>query len=184
MPRCLLLVLLAAVLAAADTPPVKMPASFTADMVMVGEGKTVNGKMAVSGKSTRMEMTAEGQEMVMIVKQEARTVTMLMPAMKMMMTMPFQPQMADPTRDDKATWKKLGSEAVEGTPCDKYEVSNGKDTSLVWVDAKQMPVKMADKTGKNTITYKNVKVGPVAAAQFEVPAGYQSMGAMGAPGAK
>jgi hypothetical protein len=97
-----------------------------------------------------------------------------------------QQQGQDPSRDPDATWKKVGSEAVNGVKTDKYEVVSKGTKGFLWVDpARKVMVRFQDEAGKNTVDFTNFKMGPQPASMFAVPADYPQMqgGGMMPPGA-
>ncbi|HOV89805.1 MAG TPA: hypothetical protein PKW07_03740 [Syntrophorhabdaceae bacterium] len=82
--------------------------------------------------------------------------------------------------------KKMGTERIDGHPCNKYDVvyyrkSNPKDKfkAIIWeaTDLKDFPIKMefAGPQGKTTIMYKDIKIGAAKASMFEVPKGYKKV---------
>ncbi len=82
--------------------------------------------------------------------------------------------------------KKIGTEKIDGHPCNKFDVvyyrkSNPKDKhkAIIWeaIDLKDFPIKMefAGPQGKTTIMYKDIKLGAAKASMFEVPKGYKKV---------
>src|SRR4051812_33183816 len=170
--------------------------SFSADMKMTGkQGMDSTGKMYFSGESkhVRMEMSMHGHNAIIIVDSSNAAnpkSTMLMPEQKMYMEMSAygagpgmkqrspQVRVYDPTNPcaglDGTTCKKVGTETVNGYPCDKWEFT-GKENQTVWVSQQlHFPIKTVTQDG-TTIEFTNIKQGPQDASLFTVPSGYQKM---------
>jgi outer membrane lipoprotein-sorting protein len=189
------------------TAAAQMPQPFSADMASSTRG-TVNmkGKFFFSAPKIRMDITDAGQQqrqagpfggkMSVIMDGDSKMGYMLMPEAQMYMEfqadgnspmtqrMPkLQEFKGDPcTGRRDATCKKVGTEAVNGRPCDKWEVTdkNGEKETL-WIDQKlHFPIKSQTASG-TAIEFSNVKEGAQDASLFKVPAGYRKfdMGAVG-----
>jgi hypothetical protein len=65
--------------------------------------------------------------------------------------------------------KKIGTEAVEGESCDKYERTVGDRTETVWISqAKRFPVKIV--SGNTSVINRDIQIpAQVADAMFAVP---------------
>lgn len=187
----------------------QMPQPFSADFSTMSANGNANmkGKFFFSLPKVRMDMTDTGQrqagpfggKMSMIMDGEAKMAYMLMTDQQMYMEFPtdannpltqrtpkWQDFKGDPctfNKDQNATCKKLGTEAVNGRSCDKWEVtekSGHKET--LWIDQKlHFPVKTTD--GQMTTEFTNIKEGAQDASLFKVPAGYRKfdMGSMQRP---
>ena len=187
----------------------QMPQPFSADFSSTSANGNVNmkGKFFFSLPKVRMDMTDTGQRqkapgpfggrMSMIMDGDAKMAYMLMPDAQMYMEFPtdannpmtqrqtkWQDFKGDPctfNKEQTATCKKLGTEAVNGRTCDKWEVTekSGKKETL-WIDQKlHFPIRMTD--GEITTDFTNIKEGAQDASLFKVPAGYRKfdMGSMG-----
>ena len=166
-------------------------AEFTADQVMTASGKTMTGKIAFATDRWRMETSAsEGAHPITIGRMDKKVMWMIMPDQKMYMEMPLRPEKAPKTGeklDNEVSRKKVGSETIDGHPCDKYEVtvtSHGRtDRMLQWIATDiHFPIKTASGDGKMVTEYKNIKMGRPADSLFEVPQGYTRMGMPGPMG--
>jgi outer membrane lipoprotein-sorting protein len=183
----------------------QMPQPFSADFNSTRpDGKTMTGKVYFSSPKIRMEMKGDGQQRgpfggdtVMIIDGSTQTNDMLMPQMQMYMEFHGNnDRMNAGARNlqrlltmnascpEGYTCKKLGTEVVNGRPCDKFENTDksGK-TSTVWVDQKlHFPIRVHESDGTQ-VDYTNIKEGPQDPALFKVPAGYRPFdpSALGGP---
>lgn len=178
--RLLVLLALVASVTAAELP-FKQPPAYACDAAFVSDGKKVQGRMVAGGPDKqRIEMKTDDGSIVMILRNDLKKAYMLMVDQKMAMSMPVGAQQGfkDPTRDDKATWKKTGGETVNGVACDRYEWTSGKEKGVTWIDAKQgVMIRVAGADG-GTADFTNYQIGAQKAELFEIPAGYQQFGGM------
>ncbi|MEK7411926.1 MAG: DUF4412 domain-containing protein [Planctomycetota bacterium] len=171
-------------------PGIAFPAEYACTMSMTKDGTAMTIKMfRGKGGLTRMETKAEGQEVIIIVKPEQKQMHMLMVGMKMAMTQPLSDTagpMKDPTTDPAATWKKVGAETINKIACDKYEYTSKSGNGVAWIDGTRNVLIRVQGGGKSeTADFSDYTIGAQKADLFEVPAGYQSMGAPGGmPGGK
>lgn len=189
----LLMVANAATTAYGQVPTVR---PFSADMVTSHRGESMQGKMYFGGNKMRMDMAARGHESIMIMDVAKKTTYMLMPQQRMYME--FNAAMAErsgmrrpdikpvdpgnPCSVDAAMkCRKVGTEVVNGRPCDKWEfTSQSGYAQTVWIDQKlHFMIKTLGSDGTTT-ELRNIQEGPQAASLFEIPAGYQKfdMGSM------
>lgn len=182
--RILALVALVLSLTAAELP-FKPPVAYACDIAFTDGKEKMTGRMIVGAADRqRMEIKADGQSMVMIMRMDQKKMHMLMVADKMAMTMPLNPKQApagsQALNDPTATWKKTGSETVNGVACDRYEWSSKDGKGTGWIDAKQgVIVRAQDADGKGQADFTNYQIGAQKADLFEIPAGYQVMPGMG-----
>jgi outer membrane lipoprotein-sorting protein len=176
-----------------------MPQPFSADFSTASANGNVNmkGKFFFALPNMRMDMAPSGERqqgpfggrISMIMNTPQKMGYMLMPDAQMYMEFPldqnnpmaqrmpkFQNFNGDPcsvSSEQGATCKKLGTETVNGRPCDKWEVTDksGKKETL-WIDQKlHFPIKSTD--GQVTTEFTNIKEGAQDAALFKVPPGYR-----------
>lgn len=196
VPAVALLVVLLAVIAAAQMPPNLTP--FTADMQYTAaragsrmEG--MSGKIYMAPPHMRMDM--EGGRRggaIMITNMATQTSDMLMPQQHMYMEFKadqarmHRPGMApsikpfkDPSNpcayDEGATCKNLGVESVNGRSADHWQITD-KDGKVanVWIDQKiHFPIKTVTEDGSWQLT--NIKEGEPSASLFEIPSDYHKM---------
>lgn len=201
-------VALCALLFAAPAFAFQMPVPFSADMSTTSAHGNLNitGKVYFSLPNMRMEMNNTGQakssgpmggKMTIIVDSAAKKMYMMMAEQHMYMEFSTDqdspmtqrmPSVQDMLKSgdmcaghEGATCKKIGTESIDGRPCDKWEMTekSGK-TETFWLDQKlHFPIKLA--VGDTTTVYSNIKEGSQDASLFKVPAGFQKldMGSMG-----
>ena len=162
--------------------PAGVTKDFSADTMASFGGRTIRGKIYMSGDKWRMESSQGGKKAVTIVRADKNVMWMLMPGQKMYME--FKPE-ADQLmgRTEKLPGeierKKVGSEKVSGIPCDKYKVTykphpKAKQMSAyMWLSRDKIPVKSAAIDGSWHSKYDNIKRGKQPASLFELPAGYK-----------
>ncbi len=160
-----------------------MAAEFSADMLVQSMGQNLTGKIYIKNQKQRMEMGG-AHGMITIFDLATKKSYMLMPATKMAMEMG---EMDEKTHDalgmelDKLPpgAKLVGSETVNGYPCDVYTFQDPEEGSgKAWIAKKLKYVMKAE--GKNDqgefkMELKNVKEGGVADALFAIPPDYQRM---------
>ncbi len=151
---------------------------FSADMVMLSEGKSTTGKVYVTKNKFRNDMGG----MSNIIFTDEKKMIMLMPSEKMYMEHVMEPRTAATVASDKVEGeidrKDLGIDTVDGRSAHKYLITysvDGKQDSLMqWLDeATGIPVKTSSEDGKWSVEYRNLKEGKQPESLFEIPAGYQ-----------
>ena len=167
--------------------PFKAPPAYACDIAFSDGSEKVTGRQFVGGAGKqRMEMKTDDGAMVMIIRQDLKKMWMLMPAEKSGMAMAYDPsQNKDPTQDPKSTWKKTGTETVNGVACDRYEWTSGEEKGTGWIDAKQGVI-IRVKSGQGQGDFTNYQIGAQKADLFEAPKDYQIMEGFGGmmPGAR
>ena len=158
------------------------PDNFTAIMVTQG----FETPMAKMGAKTRVENVGM-KGIVTIVLGDAKKTITLNTNKKLYHEQPIQQQdqMVSYYEPDMVfEKKKIGTEKIDGHPCNKYDAvyyrkssPNEKHKAVIWeaTDLKDFPIKMefAAPQGKTTIMYKDVKLGAAKASMFDVPKGYK-----------
>jgi outer membrane lipoprotein-sorting protein len=184
------------------------PQPFSADMATTSANGNLNmtGKAYFSLPKMRIDMNSSGDQkaagpfggrMSMIVDGSAKVAYMVMTDQHMYMEFPTDqnspmtqrmPKIEDLLRGgdpcagrEGATCKKVGTEAISGRMCDKWEMTekSGK-TETLWMDQKlHFPLKVI--AGDITTVYSNIKEGSQDASLFKVPDGFRKMdmGGMG-----
>lgn len=155
--------------------------------VVTAEGNFTQTVHHSHGKE-RSEMQMQGMSMISIIRPDKKLAWQLMPMQKMYTEIDFDTahKMSGKVPDD-VTIEKVGSDIWEGINTTKYKILM-KDKSaggFIWLSPENIPVKMdfLSKEGNNknriTMTLKNLKVEPQAAALFELPSDYQPMPGIG-----
>lgn len=184
----IMLLAMAGVLHAQEGPKV----DYSADTVMETSEGAMKGKLYSSKGKERREFNQDGEKMIMIMRQDKKLVWMLMPEEKQYMEMKMP---KEGRKDDLNGWKieqtKVGSETVDGHATTKSKIvmtgpKNEKMAGFWWLTKDNIIVKMdaiaVDKGQKDRykIENRNIKIGKIDPATFEIPAGYSalSMGGM------
>jgi outer membrane lipoprotein-sorting protein len=185
----------------------QMPVPFSADMSTTSAHGNLNitGKVYFSLPNMRMEMNtpsqakSSGGKRIVIVDSAAKKMYMVMAEKQMYMEFSTDqdspmtqrmPSVQDMLKsgdmcagDEGATCKKIGTESVDGRPCEKWlKTEKSGKTETFWLDQKlHFPIKMS--VGDTTTVYTNIKEGAQDASLFKVPAGLQKLD-MGATGGR
>lgn len=167
------------------------PQPFSADMnVKTSRGNDITGKYYFGGQKFRTDMNMQGRNVYTIIDPQSQTTEMVMPDQKMYMEMkgagrgPAAQAMSDIRAYDPSdpcksfadhTCKKVGSDSVDGRPCDKWEITDKSgETATACIDKKLMfPIRMESKDA--TIEFTHVKEGMPDASLFTVPSDYRKM---------
>jgi hypothetical protein len=159
---------------------------FSGDFVMKSKamkGRNTIAKIYYTANKWRTDINFSGVSMSMIYRADKKVSWSIMPQSRTFVENALDPQSSMSFSDaEKAgiTRKKIGSEAVNGVNCDKYEISYkvGATThkAFQWIsNDNKIAIKneAADGSWENEIN--NIKVGPQPASLFEIPAGYKKM---------
>ncbi|OGX29825.1 MAG: hypothetical protein A2705_00895 [Omnitrophica WOR_2 bacterium RIFCSPHIGHO2_01_FULL_52_10] len=149
---------------------------FSAQMISRTGKETVNAKIYVAQDKVRMEMP----ESVMIIRRDKNLSWMLMPADKMYMEHPVDMSSSPKVSknfDGEIERVAMGTEAVDGQPAEKFQVTypeKGKNVSVYqWLRGGEIPIKVEAVDGTWSMEYEDLKTGPQPADLFEVPAEYE-----------
>jgi len=124
---------------------------------------------------------------ITIVRQDLKKSWMIMPGQKTYMEVKMNPSVLPREKMKGELDRKLvGQEMIDGHPCKKYEISHNEGKSILrsyqWIATDiNLPIKAAALDGSWSMEYKNIRIGPQADSQFELPAGYQQMTVPGMP---
>ncbi|MGC9490818.1 MAG: DUF4412 domain-containing protein [Thermovirgaceae bacterium] len=166
-------------------------AEFTADMVISSaQGGEIPGKVFVKGQKMRQEIETPQGKQVMILDPAKNVIYVLMPGAPIYMEVENKEpsvvaldenQTLESRFEGEADVAHEGLESIEGYTCDKYFVDfhdPEMGESTIWVAGKiNFPIKIHSQNLKDTVTvtYSNIKEGPVEDSLFSVPPGYQKM---------
>jgi hypothetical protein len=171
---------------------------FTADMIMTSVVKSNNEKMTFDAKLAKlgekfrseMDMTkalkAKGGEMppgfgrnVFITRPDLKLDYILYPDKNKYMELIIKKD--DEGEKPKIEKKKIGTEKIDGHPCDKYQVTitykdGTREEGLLWeaTDLGRFVIRaeMENKDAKTVVELKNIKLISPPKVLFEVPQGY------------
>ena len=180
----------------ATDPLVNAPTQYSADLVVtrkVGPSTPMTVKVYVDGNKRRTDQEANGGNIV-ILRGDLSKRYILTPSSKTYMEGPLDPKMLEsPTGWAKRmgiVHEKVGTEDVNGEPCDKYRYSsdskkmaNGQNkpmmpamrgpvTGFIWVGQTTHMLVKSENAG-STAEWKNIKLGPPDASLFELPSDYK-----------
>ncbi len=167
-------------------------AQFKADMYNIMGGEEKIFKIFSDNGSYRYEFDEDGQQGVVISKNGASELIILMPQQKMAMKIPLGSPMSmanDPVKAyeyyrETENVKEIGKETVNGIECTKSEVWNKDENAnqklfTVWYSEKyKFPVKITNSISgsmQNEMILKNIESWTSGPDSFEVPEGYQIM---------
>ncbi|HHT04826.1 MAG TPA: DUF4412 domain-containing protein [Hydrogenispora sp.] len=175
-----LVILLAVVLIFSGLVQAATP-EFSGEMILTdAKGKVTQGKIYVQGTEKIRQETSAGDEVsVTILRLDKKVSWTLLPDQQYMeVNLPFDPN--QPNLDLEYEMKTLGSETVNGYPCQiiQYTYKDRKYGVLVQWFSEELgfAVKTQTKDGKgkvtSTVEYRNIVEGKQPDELFEIPSGY------------
>ncbi len=173
---------------------VALAAEFSADIVTTGNPAASTGALYVKGQNLRHEMAVGKQQTIVIVNADKKMMWMVNPATKSYLARPLAAAElkgmiegmrgklpASITKQGFKT-KQLGTETVNGYPCEKTQAEGQGMKITVWYSKKlewalrsEMSGSMAGKKMTTRQEVKNIKERKLPASLFEVPKGYKQM---------
>jgi len=174
----------AVTLIAGSPAPFSLGKDYSVEMLTTIQGMETKTIMHVSGDKIRTESTVMGMQNIAILRKDKDIMWVVMPAQKTYMEMPLPKNTAVGTPDPNAKWEKIGDEAVDGKPAEKWKSTmqqGGQEAVMFyWIDkTTKLPLK-AEMSGMVTY-WKNYNEGAQDASLFELPAGYKKMEMPGMP---
>ena len=164
---------------------------FSATQVMMDNKKKEQMRMKIYARENlfRMDMENKGDEMNMIMRFDRQVMWTVMPKQKsyLEVSLKLGNNFYEKMRDPKAKIERedLGKERVGQYNTTKYRfrvTSEGEThTGLIWAadELNGFPVRMADEKNEVTIEFQDIQMTAPDMAVFEVPAGFQKVGAIG-----
>lgn len=161
-------------------------AEFSAVCVTKTAGHELPGKIFVKGEKVRVEASTPLGRTISILRLDKKVMWILMPGQKSYMEMPFDQKALSKALnmpEAGASKKLVGTETINGLEAEKYLVGSGEGKSTVWIAKKLgVPIRVESANKSFSQDYRDIKLGGVADALFEMPAGYKKMaGAAGMP---
>jgi hypothetical protein len=186
-----------------DNPLANAPTQYSADLVITRKaGAPMTMRIYADGNKRRTERDGAGGN-ITIVRGDLNKRYILVPATKTYMEAPLDPRLlespADWAKRMGIVHEKVGTEDVNGEPCDKYsynsdptKMANGQNkpmvpgrtlmTGFIWIGQTTHMLVKSESAG-STAEWKNIKVGPPDASVFELPVDYKKQEAgAGRPG--
>ena len=177
-------------------PLANAPTQYSADLVVTrkaGPPMPMTIKVYVDGNKRRTDQEANGGNIV-ILRGDLSKRYILTPSSKTYVEGPLDPRMLESPTDWAKRMgivhEKVGTEDVNGEPCDKYRYSSGQKktangqnqpttpamrgpvTGFIWVGQTTHLLVRSENAG-STAEWKNIKVGPPDASLFELPPDYK-----------
>ena len=171
-------------------PTAAPAAEFSATIVdRMGDDERT-GKIYLQGEKGRQELATEKGDAVIISRPDKKVMWFLFPGKKAFIEKPLDITnwlVGMEWSKYRTQWKSLGTETLHGYETRKYEVEvKGKGATAknhVWVAKKlDTPIKIATPDGEFSLEFRDIKEGVVSADLFEIPPGYQKMGASSGEG--
>ncbi len=154
------------------------------EYTLTTKGVAMSGKVWMQGKKMKTETNIQGQKMISFTDGDTNTFITYNPDQNtaMRITSPPTEQTTETPTDftndiDATKTKVLETTTYEGLKCKVIEVAeaDGKTVAKTWVSVDYgipLRVETTDPVNGNTVMeYKNLKVGPIAADVFQLPAG-------------
>jgi len=168
--------------------------NYSADMETTTSHGSFISKIYYKDTKMRMESNTRGQASINILRPDKKVMWMLMGDSKTYMEMKLdmsqqdiQSRLQDP--NIKTEKEFIANEVVDKHPAKKYHITTITDgrkekAGYIWEasDLSNFPVKYESEDRKTTTVWKNIKMGGVTDAVFEVPAGYKKMDMPSMPG--
>ena len=150
-------------------------ADYKADMVIKANGVSSTGKVFLKGDKARIEVPGS-----IVIKRPDKGVTyMLSPKSKTYMEFPDkQTRRKIALYESMPGVKRLGTETVNGYPCNKYQISTqgrAPSTATIWVSDKlNIELKVVSQSPGRSMTMdiQNVKRTFLFGKTFEIPKDY------------
>ena len=163
-------------------------ADYRADMVFTDDrGRSRTARLYYTAKRQRLEFKA-GKEIVAMIFDRAAGTTyqLLLDSRSWRPVAAPAPQFNFGLSDPASKREKLADETMAGRPVTKYRVASetaagDRFSGLAWATKQRIVVRMAgtvvrgSKTQPLTLELRNLKIGPVDAALFAVPASYRKL---------
>lgn len=169
-------------------------AEYSADQIMETEGNTITMKVYVARDKERSEMDMGGKAMATIVRQDKKVRWQLITFQKMYMESSIDARGQQMGGADLSQYNieqtKVGDETIDGVETTKSKIimsppDGSKFGGFMWTTKEGIMVKLDAITVSDgekrriKIQLKNLKIGKVDPALFELPDGYMKMPGMG-----
>jgi hypothetical protein len=177
-----LLALLATSSAAEPDSWLRPKSDYAADTVMETGAGRIEGRVWASGDKERRELVVDGRRHVVIVRRDRGVSWILLPDQRMYVENgPGDgPLAAGRIEARELEREALGEESVNGTPATKYRVhgraaDGAPFEGTMWLTAQEIPVRVLTQQGgaPMRMELRNLSLGAVDPARFEIPAGFR-----------
>ena len=150
--------------------------------------KPLSIRIAYTAQRVRREMQAFGTRFVTIVDRTKDRTVMLFPDLKRYAVRPLDPDAHDTVRQiaRDAKLEKVGPDTLDGAEAVKYRIEGRSPRGrtfegFLWLTPENIMVRMAGKTTANgktrqiSIALRDLRIGAVDPAVFEIPADYEKV---------
>jgi outer membrane lipoprotein-sorting protein len=157
------------------------------DMVTTGTDNTMmTSTVWVKKNKMRTESNMGGQNVVTLIDVDAKTMYLYTPAQNSAMKMDFGQAPQSATEDSISQYNPviIGSETLDGKPCQILQYTSSNVTTKQWIwDGKGLPVRIqaTSSSGTSTMDYKNYDFSDIPDSMFVLPEGVQ-ITSFGLPG--
>jgi hypothetical protein len=174
--------LLAGAAGAASESWQRPQADYAADTIMETDAGTIAGRVWASGDKERREFSADGRRHVVILRRDRGVSWILLPEQRMYVEngVGEGPLVVDRLDARALEREALGEESVNGVPATKYRVrgtaADGEPfEGTMWLTEREIPVRVVTEQGGDTLRMelRNLSLGAVDPARFEIPPGYR-----------
>jgi hypothetical protein len=181
---CLLLCLSLAPAAAAQTLG-DARIGFSADRILVIDGRRYTGKIWTMPGKERHEQAIEGFRPVFLLRTDSPFAEVVLPQLKTIVELALPPELRL-LRQSRLKKRPIGPDTVDGVATTKYAIDEtvpeGHAKGTLWLSRDGIPMRLAGsfaaKQGKvATIRWElsHVSIGPQPAALFQAPQGYKKL---------
>lgn len=173
--------------AATAANPWTLTTEYSADVVIVSGGQTIQSRIARTPNALRSETQQRGQTMTAIVRLDRNLGWLLIPGTRNAAEVDLAgfPMIPGLLRNPNATATAEGTETIDGMTVTRWRVAGGEPgarfTGKVWATAQGVVLKIEGESETNqqrqpfTLTARNVRIARQPPALFEVPEGYQRL---------
>ena len=158
---------------------------FSADRILVIDGKTYHGRLWTMPGMERHEQDLNGIPAAFVLRSDTPIADVVLPKLHTVVQFPLPPELhllADP----RLTRKPVGKDTVNGVATTKYAidetVAEGHGEGFLWLSDSGIPMKLDGaftrtngKTAHLHWELDHVKLGPQPAALFEPPPGFSKL---------
>lgn len=172
-------------------PAVDPMPQFSADLVLVRQDHSgVRGRVSFGGQKWRVDVASDGRVGGMIYDFSTQTVYVLLPQMKLYLELhgntagaaPFSLvdlRPADPSNPcvlmPLTQCKRLGSDIVDGRPCDNWQLDSVGSTRVACLDKRLRVFIRTSGSDGRTVELHNIREGPQPRELFQIPLDYRKL---------
>lgn len=158
--------------------PFKQDTQFSVlQVIHTANSPPIKQKVFVDNQKMRMELIEAEEPNVIIYRSDLGLFYTLLPQKKLCFVTPYSHAFKnkDPIASNSLhNLTLLGTELLDGVPCDKYEVTGPFGKAYLWVNKeKDAPVRLSSMEGQNVVDWIDYQKGPQPPQLFDPPQGYQ-----------